>query len=410
MNTPKMPHDAAIIINNLEKNGYEGYIVGGCVRDCIMGINPHDWDITTSASPTEVKNIFTHTFDSGIKHGTVTVLIGKTNYEVTTYRIDGEYADCRHPVEVKFTRNLHEDLLRRDFTMNAIAYNEKDGYIDIFGGITDINQKIIKGVGEPSERFREDALRMLRAVRFSTQLGFEIEENTKKALVENVALISKISSERIREELCKLLVSPHTKNIHFLWDTGLLENISPVIYKSIIGHENEIIEQISNSDKIISVVFAALIQFIPENLFKSTLDFFKFDSKTYKDINLLYLNKNNDVFSDEISVRKTVSKLGIKGAEIFYKYKAAQKNIEAYKALETLKIILEKNQCTDIKALGINGSDLKNLGATQGKELGQILNYLLNLVLENPEFNTNDKLIKEAEKYLEKKRTNHVKD
>jgi tRNA nucleotidyltransferase (CCA-adding enzyme) len=374
-----------------------------------MGIQPHDWDITTSASPMEVKRIFPHTFDSGIKHGTVTVLIGNTNYEVTTYRVDGEYADCRHPVEVTFTRNLHEDLLRRDFTMNAIAYNMKDGYVDIFGGINDINNRLIKGVGEPSERFREDALRMLRAVRFSSQLGFNIEENTKKALMENVSLISKISSERIREELCKLLISPYTKNMRFLWETGLLENISPVLHKSIIGHEDEIIEQISCSDKIISLVFAALIQFVPENMLKSTLAFFKFDTKTLKEINLLYSNKNNDILSDEISVRKTASKLGAEGAELLYRFKAAQKNNEAVKALDTLKNILKKKQCLNIKGLCINGNDLKISGVVPGKEMGRILDYLLQIVLENPNLNNKNALLIAAEKYLEKIRTNPIK-
>ncbi|MCI2001235.1 MAG: CCA tRNA nucleotidyltransferase [Clostridia bacterium] len=402
MNIPKMPPDAAFIIKNLEKHGYEGYIVGGCVRDCIMGIEPHDWDITTSASPMEVKSIFPHTFDSGIKHGTVTVLMGNTNYEVTTYRVDGKYADCRHPVEVKFTENLHEDLLRRDFTMNAIAYNMKDGYVDIFGGIEDIKNKIIRGVGEPSERFREDALRMLRAIRFASQLGFDIEENTKKALEENVDLISKISSERIREEICKLLISPYTNNIHLLWDTGLLKNISQSIHESIIGHEDEIIKQISNSGKIISVLFSALIQFVPENRLKNTLALFKFDTKTLKEINLLYSNKNTDIFSDEISVRKTASKLGARGAELLYKFKAAQNNNEALKALNTLKIILEKKQCIDIKSLSINGSDLKNIGISPGKKMGEILNYLLQLVLENPSLNSRDALLNEAEKYLRK--------
>lgn len=397
-----MPPDAAFIIKNLEKHGYEGYIVGGCVRDCIMGIEPHDWDITTSASPMEVKSIFPHTFDSGIKHGTVTVLMGNTNYEVTTYRVDGKYADCRHPVEVKFTKNLHEDLLRRDFTMNAIAYNMKDGYVDIFGGIEDIKNKIIRGVGEPSERFREDALRMLRAIRFASQLGFDIEENTKKALEENVGLISKISSERIREEICKLLISPYTNNIHLLWDTGLLKNISISIHESITGHEDEIIKQISNSGKIISVLFAALIQFVPENRLKNTLALFKFDTKTLKEINLLYSNKNTDIFSDEISVRKTASKLGARGAELLYKFKAAQNNNEALKALNTLKIILEKKQCLDIKSLSINGSDLKTIGISPGKKMGEILNYLLQLVLENPSLNSRGALLNEAEKYLRK--------
>ena len=181
MNFPNLPKDVKYILDTLHKNGYEGYIVGGCVRDAIMGIPPHDWDMTTSAKPEEVKKLFSHTFDTGIKHGTVTVVLNKENYEITTYRIEGGYDDCRHPNDVSFTTDLHEDLLRRDFTMNAIAYNEEEGYVDIFGGIGDIAKKTIKGVGEADERFKEDALRMLRAVRFSAQLGFDIEEKTEEA-------------------------------------------------------------------------------------------------------------------------------------------------------------------------------------------------------------------------------------
>ena len=157
MNDIILPADAAFIIDSLRKNGFEGHIVGGCVRDAIMGIIPHDYDITTSAMPEDVKKIFPHTFDTGIKHGTVTVVLNKTNYEVTTFRVDGAYEDCRHPKDVSFTKDIHEDLLRRDFTMNAIAYNPYDGYTDIFGGADDIKNKIIRGVGEPEERFREDA-------------------------------------------------------------------------------------------------------------------------------------------------------------------------------------------------------------------------------------------------------------
>ena len=172
----KLPDDVQFIIHTLQLHGFEAYAVGGCVRDSILGREPGDWDITTSAKPMEVKHLFRRTVDTGIQHGTVTVMFGKEGFEVTTYRIDGEYEDGRHPKEVTFTGEVREDLRRRDFTINAMAYNDKEGLLDLFGGIDDLNKKVIRCVGNPEERFTEDALRIMRAVRFAGQLGFSIEE------------------------------------------------------------------------------------------------------------------------------------------------------------------------------------------------------------------------------------------
>ena len=175
MNIPKQ---VVYIIEQLEKNGFEGFIVGGCVRDYILGFLPKDFDITTDALPQDIKNIFDHTIDTGIEHGTVTVVLDRQNFEVTTYRIDGEYKDNRRPENVTFSKKIEEDLSRRDFTMNAIAYSIKRGFVDPFCGIDDIKNKLIKGVGDADTRFKEDALRMMRGVRFSAQLGFDIEDET----------------------------------------------------------------------------------------------------------------------------------------------------------------------------------------------------------------------------------------
>ena len=177
-----IPKHASDIIKTLSAHGYEAYVVGGCVRDSILGKEPADWDITTSALPEQVKALFPRTIDTGLKHGTVTIMMDKVGYEVTTYRIDGTYEDHRHPNEVTFTSDLKEDLMRRDFTINAMAYNEEQGLVDLFGGIQDLTDRIIRCVGNPAERFDEDALRMLRAVRFAGQLNFKIEENTKAAI------------------------------------------------------------------------------------------------------------------------------------------------------------------------------------------------------------------------------------
>ena len=202
----ELPKKVLFIINNLQLAGYDAFAVGGCVRDSILARKPQDWDITTSAKPEAIKEIFRRTVDTGIEHGTVTVMIGKDSYEVTTYRIDGAYEDSRHPKEVRFTNCLEEDLRRRDFTINAMAYHPERGLVDLFHGMEDMEHKIVRCVGNPMERFHEDALRILRAVRFSAQLGFTIEEKTKAGIQALAPNLKCVSAERIQTELVKLLV------------------------------------------------------------------------------------------------------------------------------------------------------------------------------------------------------------
>lgn len=217
----KMPSEVSLILGKLAEYGHEAYVVGGCVRDALLGREPEDWDITTSAKPMQVKEIFSRTVDTGLQHGTVTVLVHGKGYEVTTYRVDGEYEDGRHPKEVAFTTSLRMDLERRDFTINAMAYNERDGLVDEFDGIGDLEKGIIRCVGDAGQRFDEDALRMLRAVRFSGQLGFQIEEGTRKAIAGRVSNLSKISAERIRVEIVKLLVSDGAGQIRTAYELGM---------------------------------------------------------------------------------------------------------------------------------------------------------------------------------------------
>ncbi|MCQ2537293.1 MAG: CCA tRNA nucleotidyltransferase [Lachnospiraceae bacterium] len=222
-----LPKNVKKIIETLTANGFEAYAVGGCVRDALLSREPKDWDITTSAQPAQVKELFSHTIDTGIQHGTVTVMLDHVGYEVTTYRIDGEYEDCRHPKEVKFTTKLSEDLLRRDFTINAMAYNEQDGVVDLFGGVKDLEAKVIRCVGEAGERFDEDALRILRAYRFAAQLGFSIEEATIKAASERVENLKKVSAERVREELNKLLLSKNPDKLFDAREAGVTKVVLP---------------------------------------------------------------------------------------------------------------------------------------------------------------------------------------
>ena len=281
-----LPGDVSYIINKLEEAGHEAYAVGGCVRDTLLGRKPLDWDITTSAEPLFVKSCFRRTIDTGIKHGTVTVMIGDTGYEVTTYRIDGKYEDGRHPENVEFTSNLRLDLGRRDFTVNAMAYNDRDGLIDEFNGLSDLKDGIIRCVGNPGSRFDEDALRMLRAVRFSAQLGFSIEDKTKQAAMERAGNLEKISAERIRTELSKLLVSKHPGKIREAYNTGMTKVFLPEFDKMMetVQHNPHHIYTVGeHSVRSIEIMGCFLrdcgnstgnsSNFIPEDVFKQAEEF-----------------------------------------------------------------------------------------------------------------------------------------
>ncbi|MCI5936946.1 MAG: CCA tRNA nucleotidyltransferase [Eubacterium sp.] len=223
----KIPDNVKTIIETLEEKGFEAYAVGGCVRDSLLGRTPGDWDITTSARPEQVKALFPRTIDTGIAHGTVTIMIGKEGYEITTYRTESDYQDHRHPDKVEFTPNLVEDLKRRDFTINAMAFNEKKGIVDLFHGIDDLQKKCIRCVGDPVERFDEDALRMLRGVRFAGQLQFQMDEATRAAIVQKADTLVNVSAERICTELTKLLVSDGADRLLLAVDTGLTPYFLP---------------------------------------------------------------------------------------------------------------------------------------------------------------------------------------
>ena len=228
----RIPAPVEQIIAKLNQHGYEAYIVGGCVRDMLLGREPGDWDITTSALPGQVKEIFRRTIDTGIQHGTVTVMTGSTGYEVTTYRIDGEYEDGRHPNSVSFTPNLTEDLKRRDFTINAMACNGSAGIVDEFGGQEDLKRRVIRCVGRPMDRFTEDALRILRAIRFSAQLDFSIEAETYEAIRVIAPNLSKVSKERIQVELTKLLLSSHPERMAMVYETGISPYVSGAFHEA----------------------------------------------------------------------------------------------------------------------------------------------------------------------------------
>ena len=399
-----VPKNVKLIINILEKNGYEAYAVGGCVRDAILLKEPNDWDITTSAMPEDVKKIFNKTIDTGIKHGTVTVLIERTGYEVTTYRIDGEYEDGRHPKSVEFTSNLIEDLKRRDFTINAMAYSDKKGVVDAFDGIGDLEKKVIKCVGNPEDRFNEDALRILRAVRFSAVLDFDIEKNTKKAIIKLAENLNKISKERIQVELEKLLMSNHPEKLKTAYETGITKVILDEVDKiNSLGKLDETLNLIRKMPVNHYLRWSALLNHCDKSTVANILRGLKFDNKTINIVSRIVDAVNHELPHDRAGVRKLIYLIG---EDIFKEYIEFMEIYISYMYKEDLEIqeqiifvkneyfdILDKKECISLKMLAINGRDLIELGAGRGAEVGEGLNMLLNKVLEDSSLNTKEKLI-----------------
>lgn len=439
-----LPEKVNFIINRLKENGYEAYAVGGCVRDSILGRAPDDWDITTSATPNETKGLFKRTFDTGIEHGTITVLIDKEAFEVTTYRVDGEYEDSRHPKEVVFTRSLKEDLLRRDFTINAMAYNDDEGLVDIFGGIKDLEQKMIRCVGNAGERFGEDALRILRAVRFAAQIGFEIEKETMRGIRELAPTLANISAERIQVELIKMLVSPNPGLFKLAYELGITKVILPEFDEmmcteqetphhmySVGMHTLKAVEQV-RADKVLrltmllhdvakpqmktvdedGVAHFKLHDFKGAELAKRILKRLKFDNETIGKVTKLVQYHDYRMPSQPQNVRRAMYKIG---EELFPYYleirKAdtmAQSEYMREEKLQNIagieqcyKEILEKKECVSLKNLAVTGSDLIADGMQSGKQIGAVLHALLELVIEHPEENVKEILLEHSRKLRE---------
>ncbi len=434
----QIPKSVQFIIHTIEQAGFEAYAVGGCVRDSILGRTPDDWDITTSAKPEEIKQLFYHTVDTGIQHGTVTVIIKKECYEVTTYRIDGEYEDSRHPKEVNFTSLLSEDLRRRDFTINAMAYNEKQGLVDLFGGQEDLQRGIIRCVGEPRERFSEDALRIMRAVRFSAQLGYEIEENTCQAIRELAHTLERISVERIQVELIKLLVSNHPEYVLKMYELGLTKVFLPEFDMMMntqqhnphhcynVGmHTIKVLEQVP-ANKITRLT--ALLHDVGKPATRTTdnkgIDHFaghpnlgsemvrkilkrlRFDNDTIEKVSLLilYHDYGNAVSATPVFTRKLLNKVQLENFPMLLDIKRAdvlaQSDFNQQSKLEKIEIlkkcyeeVMEQGMCIQLKDLAVTGKDLIKAGMKPGQELGKVLGQMLEAVLEDPDMNEKDKLL-----------------
>ncbi|MCL2360935.1 MAG: CCA tRNA nucleotidyltransferase [Defluviitaleaceae bacterium] len=379
-----LPEDVVKIIETLEQKGHQAYIVGGCVRDSIMGTLPKDWDITTSARPEEVMELFPKSFGTGVKHGTITVLINRHGYEVTTYRIDGEYSDNRRPDKVIFTSNIIEDLSRRDFTVNAIAYNPAKGFVDPFDGRNDIDKKLIRCVGIPRHRFGEDALRMLRALRFAGQLGFFIDKATLRAIAAMSLNIANISAERIREELVRLLCSPYVKAIKLLETTGLLCNI--LEYSGDIDKTTELLAACPEKETLRLAVFFAYSGHNSLELLRSL----RFDNKTIREVFHYICMLHTPIPHDRYEIKKILRQIP---HELFENLLLLQSLFypDDTSKLAAIRIevqdILDKEECYTLQNLSVKGKDLITAGFPPGKAVGDKLEGLLDMVMRNPELN-----------------------
>ncbi|MCR5099479.1 MAG: CCA tRNA nucleotidyltransferase [Lachnospiraceae bacterium] len=431
-----LPDPVKKVIGILEEHGYEAYAVGGCVRDSIMGVTPHDWDVTTSALPQEVKSCFDRTFDTGIEHGTVTVRMYGQSFEVTTYRVDGDYEDGRHPNDVTFTASLEEDLKRRDFTINAMAYSDRGGLVDLFGGADDIASRVIRCVGDPRERFSEDALRMLRALRFSAQLDFEIDPRTLDAIRELSPTLEKISAERITAEMVRLITSDHPERIETVYDTGLTAVFFPEWDEMMatpqhhhhhcydVGHHTiEVMKHVS-ADRVMRLT--AMLHDVAKPICRKTdpqgedhfvghpqlgadmardiLRRFKMDNATIDHVCTLVRHHDERPTPTRRNIRRLMSRVGaehmpglieLKIADVLGQsgYKREEKLAELSEIRRLYEEILAEGECVKISDLAVTGKDVIAAGVPRGPEIGRLLKRLLDMVIEDPTQNDREILL-----------------
>lgn len=395
----EMPAPVEGILRELRHHGYEAFAVGGCVRDALLGRLPGDWDITTSARPEQVKAVFGKTVDTGLKHGTVTVIRNRVGYEITTYRIDGEYEDGRHPKEVIFTADLREDLRRRDFTINAMAYSHETGLVDAFGGLEDLKAGRIRCVGNAVERFTEDALRMLRAIRFSAQLGFSIEEKTWEALRELAPNLALVSRERVLTELTKTLLSDRPENVCLIEAAGLVPYMSETFGAAFGEKMKERLKKSAVLPARRGVRFAALLLDAGEEKAGRILRELKSDRDTMDKTRLLVRWFSRGITETPAGIRRVMSAME---DELFDDLLALRETLrpeetqKIRKIRETAAGIRERGECIRLRQLAVTGADLIACGLQPGPELGKTLNRLFEGVLEHPEWNQKEVLLKQV--------------
>lgn len=424
----EMPYEAEWIIDNIRSHGYEAFIVGGCVRDAVLGRIPGDWDITTSAKPEQVKEIFGKTVDTGLKHGTVTIIKHGKGYEVTTYRIDGEYLDGRHPETVEFTPDLREDLKRRDFTINAMAYSHETGIVDEFEGMEDLKRRVIRCVGCADDRFTEDALRILRAVRFAAQLDFVIEDETYKAIVKIAPNLTHVSKERIQVELTKLLLSDHPEKIWMVDETGIADYVTsgfPEVFERELERENShnagenetpgtcgcLVDGASRdtlkeywtglaalpADK--SHRWAGFLRHMTPEQAVKILRGLKLDNDTIGNVKSMVMAFQAPLAVDKVQIRKLLSRVTEYQFLGAMQLKKLDGDETVPELLQLFEEIREAGDCVSLKQLAVNGGDLLQQGLEKGKQIGDGLMYLLNLVLEEPKLNKKDILLEKINQF-----------
>ncbi|MPQ42560.1 CCA tRNA nucleotidyltransferase [Clostridium tarantellae] len=421
----KLPLDVQYILNKFNEKGYEAFLVGGCVRDFLLNKIPYDYDITTNALPEDIINLFDKTIPTGIKHGTITVIVDNNSFEVTTYRTDGTYLNNRNPEEVTFVSNIKEDLSRRDFTINAFAYSPYLGFKDYFNGKLDLDNNIIRCVGNADERFKEDALRMLRAIRFSCQLNFSIHPDTLNAIKTNYKLIKNLSVERIRDEFTKIILSSKgTNGINILRSLNISNLFIPEINELKDLDTYDFYDDTKDSYAIIDVLpsklhirlaglFYKIYHFDSlENICRIALKKLKYDNKTINNTCIL-LREINTIpnYPNKKSLKKLIKKvskelifdlLELKKAYLIVMNEYSSEYIDIIK--DNVEEILYSNEPIYLKDLSVNGEILvKELGVKPGKEIGVLLNFLLENVLENPELNTKQNLINLSKQYIKYK-------
>ena len=388
----QLPYEVEWVIGKIRDAGYEAFAVGGCVRDTLLGRTPEDWDVTTSARPEAVKAIFERTVDTGLQHGTVTVLKNRKGYEVTTYRIDGEYHDGRHPDSVEFTPNLLEDLKRRDFTINAMAYSHETGIVDEFGGMEDLKAGIVRCVGRPEDRFTEDALRLLRALRFSAQLGFEIEESTYAAIKTIAPNLAKVSKERVQAELTKLLLSAHPERILLLKETGLSAQIVPgfdAVFATLFS-------KLSRLPAEKSLRWAGFLLCQSTKQAEAVLKGLKMDNGTIGNVSRMIEGAKETLPLEKPAVRRAMSRYTPYQLEGALKLKELMGSPDAAEIRRLREEIIRDGDCVSLKDLAVKGRDLLEAGVERGPMVGEILNHLFDLVLLHPEKNDRELLLKEV--------------
>ncbi len=439
-----LPEDVKFILNKLNKSGYGAYAVGGCVRDSLLGITPNDWDICTSATPVQTKQVFKDflIFDAGAKHGTISVVYNDNVYEITTFRVDGEYLDCRHPQRVSFTDDITQDLLRRDFTVNAMAYNEQRGLVDPFGGMKDLESHLISCVGAADERFGEDALRVLRALRFAAVYSFDIEEKTAEAIHKNAYLLKNIAAERIAAELNKLLCSksvckiceayrdviavfipeiscefdynqqnPHHK--YDLWRHTLLSVSSApydlVTRMALLLHDvgkpycravdsNQIAHYFGHAGKSAEIadgVFRRLKY--PNEFISRCIALIKHHEFNYSGSKIQLKRLLNSIGENDL---RLLFKMRFADIMAQSEYLREEKLKSLAQAKDDLDEIIAQNQCFSLKQLAVNGNDLKSIGIKEGREIGKMLKTLLELVIKEKLPNDKDKLMAKAKEII----------